>query len=274
MDDDALLAENRSRYLELLKRALTNSLFSREPDLENASQAEFMLGFIDHYVKGPAVSMLPLARLDHLQRCIADVIARGVPGDVIETGVWRGGATIFMRGALRAYGAADRRVWVADSFEGLPEPDPERFPAEARAYHGGVMSQVLNRLAVGYEEVRANFANFGLLDEQVKFLKGWFKDTLPSAPIERLAVMRLDGDYYESTMDALTALYDRLSVGGYVIIDDYGEDHWTYCRKAVDEFRQSRGIADPMVRVDPSCYCWQKTSSEPNRGELRGGHEA
>jgi len=259
MDNDALLADARSLYLELLKRALTNTLFSREPDLEKASQAEFMLGFIDHYVKGHAISMLPLVRLNHLQQCIIDVIRRGVAGDLIETGVWRGGATIFMRGVLRVY-ASDRRVWVADSFEGLPEPDAERFPAEARAYHGSVMSRVLNRLAVSYDEVRANFANFGLLDDQVKFLKGWFKDTLPTAPIERLAVIRLDGDYYESTMDGLSNLYDKLSVGGYVIIDDYGEDHWTYCRKAVDEFRASREIRDPLIRVDSSCYYWQRTS--------------
>src|ERR1700716_3944242 len=125
MDINALLADTRSIYLELLKKALTNTLFSREPDLEKATQAEFMLGFIDHYVKGPAISMLPLVRLDHLQQCIIDVMQCGVLGDLIETGVWRGGATIFMRGVLRAY-ASDRRVWVADSFEGLPEPDAER----------------------------------------------------------------------------------------------------------------------------------------------------
>jgi hypothetical protein len=261
MEKIAPLADARSLYLNLLKKTLTNTLFSREPDLDNASQAEFMLGFIGHYVKGRAVSMLPLKRLDHLERCIVEAIERGVPGDLIETGVWRGGATIFMRGVLKAYGATDRRVWVADSFEGLPEPDAERFPAEAKAYHGGVMSHVLNRLAAGYDEVRANFEAFDLLDDKVRFLKGWFKDTLPGAPIESLAVIRLDGDYYESTMDGLTNLYDKLSDGGFVIVDDYGEDHWTYCRRAVDEFRSSRGIQEPLVRVDSSCYYWQRTPS-------------
>jgi hypothetical protein len=99
-----------------------------------------------------------------------------------------------------------------------------------------------------------------MLDSQVKFLKGWFKDTLPLAPIERLALMRLDGDYYESTWDALNNLYDKLSIGGFVIIDDYGEDSWTYCRKAVDDFRRERGIADPLVRVDKPCSFWRKTA--------------
>jgi O-methyltransferase len=98
-----------------------------------------------------------------------------------------------------------------------------------------------------------------MLDDQVRFLKGWFKDTLPTAPIGAIAIMRLDGDYYESTMDALVNLYDKLSVGGYAIIDDYGEDTWTYCRKAVDDFRRERNIEDAMIRVDSKCYYWQRT---------------
>jgi hypothetical protein len=92
----------------------------------------------------------------------------------------------------------------------------------------------------------------------VRFLKGWFKDTLPGAPVGALAIMRLDGDYYESTMDSLTHLYDKLSVGGYAIIDDYGEDSWTYCRKAVDDFRRERGIKEPMIKVDSKCFFWQR----------------
>jgi hypothetical protein len=92
----------------------------------------------------------------------------------------------------------------------------------------------------------------------VEFLKGWFKDTLPVAPIGKLAVLRLDGDYYDSTMDGLTNLYDKLSVGGYAIIDDYGEDSFTYCRRAVDEFRKLRGIEEPLVRVDSKCYFWKR----------------
>jgi hypothetical protein len=187
------------------------------------------------------------------------VIEKRVPGDLIETGVWRGGATIFMRGVLRAYGVDDRNVWVADSFEGLPEPDAEQFPLEARFHNQAVVQKIYQNFAVDLDTVRANFAAYGMLDATVRFLKGWFKDTLPGAPIERLAVMRLDGDYYESTHDALTHLYDKLSPGGYVIIDDYGEDAWTYCRRAVDEFRAARGIADPLVRVDDKCCYWRRS---------------
>jgi hypothetical protein len=163
-----------------------------------------------------------------------------------------------MRAMLKAVGVTDRIVWVADSFEGLPEPDAERFPVEARTHRGVVMNTVYNHFAASLDEVKSNFAAYGVLDKLVGFLKGWFKDTLPTAPIGPIALMRLDGDYYESTMDSLTNLYDKLSIGGYAIIDDYGEDSWTNCRQAVDDFRRERRIDEPMVRVDSKCFFWRR----------------
>jgi Macrocin-O-methyltransferase (TylF) len=254
-----VLSDAAARYLDLLKRALTDTVFTNEPNPDDPVPAQYMKDHITHYIRGHAVSMLPLARLDALQHAIVDVLRQGIAGDVIETGAWRGGTTIFMRAVLAAYEVTDRRVWVADSFEGLPRPDPVRFPTEARIYDSGVM-KMCNHLAVGLDEVRANFERFGLLDEQVVFLKGWFKDTLPQAPIDRLAILRLDGDYYESTMDGLANLYDKLSLGGYVIVDDYGEDTWTNCRQATDDFRRSRNITEPMSRVDSKCYFWRRTA--------------
>jgi|RhiMethySRZTD1v2_1073278.scaffolds.fasta_scaffold39424_4 hypothetical protein len=242
-------------YIDLLKRSLTNTVFDDEPDV---NKKNYVAAAITHYQQGPAISMLPLVRLDNLEFCITDVVHRGVPGDLVETGVWRGGATIFMRAMLKILGVTDRLVWAADSFEGLPEPDAEKFPLEAQAFKSAAMTKYYNHLAVGLDEVRRNFEAYGMLDDQVKFLKGWFKDTLPNAPVRSISVLRLDGDYYESTRDALTNLYDKVSPSGYVIVDDYGEDSWTYCRKAVDEFRLERGITDPIVRVDKPCVYWQK----------------
>src|SRR5688572_18776749 len=241
--DEVILARGISfeLYIDLLKRSLTDTIFDAEPDSDQKNELKFVHGFIKHYIRGRAVSMLPLTRLNNLQACILDVIDRGVPGDMVETGVWRGGATIFMRGVLKACSVGDRVVWAADSFEGLPEPDPEKFPIESKAHQGPVMKSVYNRFAVSLDEVKRNFTAYGLLDDQVKFLKGWFKDTLPTAPISSIAVLRLDGDYYESTYDALVNLFDKVSIGGYVIVNDYGEDSWTYCRRAVDEFRRARG---------------------------------
>jgi O-methyltransferase len=199
--------------------------------------------------------MAGLRRLDNLQDLVTDVLRRGVPGDLIETGAWRGGATILMRAVLEAYGDTERQVWVADSFQGLPKPDPGRWPAEAGDEHW-----TREQLAVPVEEVKANFARYGLLDERVRFLVGWFKDTLPTAPIQRLAVLRLDGDMYGSTMEALQALYPKLSVGGYVIVDDYGAI--PQCKEAVTDFREAHGISDPMEWVDWTGVWWQRSGEE------------
>jgi hypothetical protein len=245
-------------YLDLLKKSLTNTLYEAEPDADG-DQSLYVREFVHHYIDASAVSMLPLARMANLQKCVVDVLRRPIPGDLIETGVWRGGATILMRAILKVYEVTDRIVWVADSFEGLPEPDPRKFPVESKFHRDPLMKEFYRNFAASLEDVKRNFAAYGLLDNHVKFLKGWFKDTLPHAPIAKLAVMRLDGDYYESTMDALTNLYDKLSIGGYVIIDDYGQDAWTNCRQAVDEFRSRHGITDETVRVDSSCYFWRRT---------------
>lgn len=198
-----------------------------------------------------AETMVGLKRLDNLQYCITDVLRQGVPGDLIETGVWRGGATIFMRAVLKIYGDTERIVWVADSFRGLPKPDPERYPADA-----GDLLWTQTRLSVSLEEVKANFTRYGLLDDQVRFLVGWFRDTLPGVRIDRLSVLRLDGDLYESTMDALRYLYPKLSVGGYVIVDDYGGV--PACRAAVEDFRAKDGITEEVKRIDYTGAFWQR----------------
>ena len=159
-----------------------------------------------------------------------------------------------MRAVLAAHGVADRTVWVADSFRGLPAPDLDRYPADA-----GADLHLYPELSVSLDTVRTNFERYGLLDDQVRFLEGWFKATLPDAPIERLAVMRLDGDLYESTMDGLANLYPRLSPGEFVIVDDYLAIEG--CRRAVDEYRATNGIDEEILEVDWSCVYWRRSDS-------------
>lgn len=200
-----------------------------------------------------AESMIGLRRMTNIQDCIATIMRENVPGDLIETGVWRGGATIFMRANLKAWGDTERTVWVADSFEGLPPPDPARFPAD-----DGDELHRQSGLAVGVEQVKHNFERYGLLDEQVQFLVGWFKETLPTAPIEQLALARLDGDMYESTIQALDGLYDKIAPGGFCIIDDYGS-HATQAGQAVHDFRAKHGITDEIVEIDAFGAYWRKS---------------
>lgn len=244
---------DKALYLDLMKRCLTGWIYSdgrlrgRDKTFDSQVRSE------GRDWPSMAHTMIGLRRLENLQFCVEKVIADGVPGDLIETGVWRGGATIFMRAILRAYGVDDRRVWVADSFEGLPPPDPEKYPQDEGDRH-----HTLEELAVTLDEVKANFEKYGLLDEQVCFLKGWFRDTLPEAPIEKLAVIRLDGDMYESTMDGLINLYPKLSVGGYLIVDDYGAV--PACKQAVHDYRDNEGIVEEIIPVDWTGAFWRRSS--------------
>lgn len=194
--------------------------------------------------------MIGSARLRNLRALTEQVLLDGISGDLIEAGVWRGGACILMRGVLKAYGVKDRSVWVADSFEGLPPPDSS-YPADANDKHS-----TFEELAVSLEQVRENFRVYDLLDDQVHFLKGWFSDTLSQAPIGRLAILRLDGDMYSSTIQTLDALYKKVSVGGFVIVDDYILEG---CRKAVDDFRRDHRIDDQLQEVDGAAVYWRKS---------------
>ncbi|MDX1476248.1 MAG: TylF/MycF/NovP-related O-methyltransferase [Saprospiraceae bacterium] len=249
-------ADLTEMYLELLKQALTASLYPQSAwRIEGMHEGRVLITphpYREAYrVKGHdwpmfGYSMVGHYRLDNVRACVESAIRDEVPGDLVEAGVWQGGTTIFMRGILKAYGITDRTVWAADSFEGMPAP--------ADANDGADLSH-LAYLSVSLEDVQANFARFGLLDAQVRFVKGWFADALPQAPIKEIAVLRLDGDMYSSTMDALNALYDKVSPGGYVIADDYHS--WPSCRRAVDEFLAARGLSPHIRQVDWAGAYWR-----------------
>ena len=267
-------------YLDLMKRCLTNTIYYEHECVSSAPWNIKVKRFFfqrllapllrennpeimnrrhqdeDRRVSGKdwppvAHTMIGLKRLDNIQYCVEQIIKNNVPGDLIETGVWRGGATIFMRAVLKAYAVSDRKVFVADSFAGLPRPDEVRYPQDK-----GVDLYKYKNLAVSLELVQQNFEKYGLLDEQVCFLIGWFKETLPNAPIEKLAVLRLDGDLYESTMDALKSLYHKLSTGGFLIVDDYGAVE--SCKAAVNDFRKERSIREEIIPIDWVGVYWQK----------------
>lgn len=267
-------------YLDLMKRTLTRALVARRMERQTI-QATFppkrmalrivrsvlkplsleLVRVIecnqhDYLESGDAArnrvedaeTMLGTRQLDSMQACVADVLRNRVPGDLLEAGVWRGGMTIFMRAVLKAYGVEGRSVWVADSFAGLPPPEKEH---DTFGWREGSM-------AASLAEVQQNFARYGLLDGQVKFLKGFFNESLPDAPIGELAILRLDADLYESTRDALEVLYPKLSKGGYAIFDDY--QNLVDCRRAIDEYRERCGIVDPIEKIDTRAVFWKKTA--------------
>lgn len=273
----------RRRYLDLLKRTLVNLVYAEDalrldsalsgtrdgdqlaamrflrdiryerPDVYAEVVAGKRDGNIDGYFGARlAHTMIGLSGLDNLERCAHRVFADGVAGDFLEAGVCHGGASIFMRALQVAYGEDDRLTWVADSFAGVPPPT---HPVD-REHRLDLTEERVPWMAAGIDAVRDNFATYDLLSEQVRFLPGLFADTLPTAPVDRLAILRIDGDLYESTRDALEALYDRLSDGGYVIVDDYG--FLEPCRRAVDEFIAARGLDVELDTVDFTRVCWRK----------------
>lgn len=276
----ALQRDSGQRYLDLLEQTLTHALWPETLEPYEMKPSPGLRGLVKRSVGAllaarglelvrrvtpdPAIrgsgrdqpriahTMVGLKRLRNLRECVEIVLRDSVPGDLIETGIWRGGSIILMRAVLAVHGVTDRRVWAADSFEGLPPPDP-RYPADAASdWH------LYPHLRVSLDQVRENLAAYGLLDDQVRFLKGWFKDTLRVAPIEQLAVLRLDGDLYESTMDALAPLYPKVALGGFVIVDDYGIPQ-PGCREAVEDFRAQHGITDPVQDIDGWGAFWRRT---------------
>lgn len=265
-------------YLDLLKKCLTRSIFEDEAYLIAPTPSDWkawVFSFLKNLLEKQGYSVLKrttydpelrlegkdwpltaetmvgLKRLDNIQACAEDVIKRKIKGDFIETGVWRGGSVILMAAILKTHHDRQRKVWVADSFSGLPKPNEEKYQRDAGDTHWQ-----MEPLAVSLAEVKNNFKRYGLLGKNVRFLKGWFKDTLPSAPIKNIALLRLDGDMYESTMDALNALYHKLSVGGYIIIDDYYA--LPNCAAAVEDFRREHGITTRFHRIDWTGVYWRK----------------
>ena len=196
------------------------------------------------------ITMLGPRKLDTLRYCTEQCLKNNIPGDLIETGVWRGGATIYLAGILKAYEEHARKVFVADSFEGLPPPDPDKYPLDKGDTH-----YTRDDLAVSMEEVKENFERFSLLSDNVRFVKGFFEESLKTADIDRLSILRLDGDMYGSTMTVLEQLYHKLEVGGYLILDDW---LLTGAREALMDYRTLVGIKEDMYQ-DYSGVFWKKT---------------
>lgn len=245
-------SDPRALYLDLMIRAVANTIYE-DDSIHPRRGGPFAAAQRRDGRDWPrtAHSMIGVRRLENLRDLCERAILDGVPGDFLEAGVWRGGACILMRAVLAAHGDPGRRVWCCDSFEGLPPPDAARYPADVGDAHHAVAE-----LAVPLETVRANFARYGLLDDRTRFVRGFFRDTLPGLPAERLALIRADGDMYESTIQTLEALYPRLSSGGFVVIDDYGAVPG--CRMAVEDFRAARGIGAPLETVDWTGRWWRK----------------
>jgi hypothetical protein len=254
------LASLRKAYLDLLKLTLADlangptmsvfprsdgGVYSREPLSEELELRAIGAGWPLH-----GLTMVGLLRLDDLQMCVETVVADGIEGDCIETGVWRGGSSLLMRATLDSLGDEGRTVYLADSFQGLPKPDTQGFPEDA-----GLDLSANDFLAAPLSQVEANFERLLGGTDGIEFVPGFFDETLPALRGHRWSIIRLDGDTYEATWIALECLYPGLADGGYLIVDDYAVPE---CKRAVDEFRDRHAITSPVEAIDVVSTRWRR----------------
>ena len=196
-----------------------------------------------------ALTMIGLKRLNNLHQMLDYVRENNIDGDLIETGVWKGGATIFMKLYCDIYNL-NKKIFVCDSFEGLPKPSGKFIQDNGDIHHS------FKELSISLEEVRSNFKKMNCLDDNVIFIKGFFGETLPNNDkIKKLAILRMDGDMYESTYDVFHSCYDKLVSNGVCIIDDYCLNGAKLC---VHDFRKEKGIEDPIITIDKCGVYWIK----------------
>jgi len=245
LTDNILNGNLRSRFFNKPSSITELEMIESLKEIKNPIRIMGSLGDF-----GQAETMIGLMRLENLQFCVEDVLKKKVEGDLIETGIWKGGSCVFMKAILNEYEDKERTVYCADSFQGLPQPDPIYPQDKNSSFH------LMNELKISLEDVEGNFKKYGLLDERVKFLKGWFKDTTKNPPFEKLSILRLDGDMYSSTWEVLKNLYQKLSLDGYTIIDDYGAV--SSCKAAVDDFRQENHIKDLIQTIDWTGIYWKR----------------
>ncbi|MBV9573303.1 MAG: class I SAM-dependent methyltransferase [Acidobacteriales bacterium] len=211
-------------------------------------------------------TMCSNARLRGLYRGVRYAVHRDIPGDVVECGCARGGSAALMGLTIRQL-KSKRKLWLFDSFEGLPAPTIKDPDFELADLFTGTCIGTL-------EEVRRLFHRLNLADD-AEFVKGLFRDTLPHAPLSKIAVLHIDGDWYESVKVCLESLYDKVVPNGYIQLDDYG--YWKGARRAVDEFFAERGIEVNLRTLDYSGRFFIKPPStlpvslpqQPNKMKLR-----
>jgi O-methyltransferase len=199
-----------------------------------------------------AYTLVGYKRLQFLEESVKEIAHKKIDGDILEAGLWRGGASIFIKKMMDIVGL-NNQLYCADSFEGMPKP---KLKTDLDSLNGDYSK--IDFYTVGLEKVIENFKNFNALDSQVHFVKGWFSETMPllREKIKKISLLRVDCDLYESTLDVLVNMYDKVSEGGFVYIDDYYG--WEGCRKAVDEFRLARSIDQALVTVDRDSVYWNK----------------
>jgi O-methyltransferase len=261
-DDRSINVRSINSYLEVLQMYVTGLCYGEEEKSVNPALGQKLVHVgplnVGARQRGNdwtymGSTMTGGERLKNVRNLLIDVFQNEVGGDYMEAGVWRGGSSVFARGVILAHGQQHRRSFVLDSFRGLP-------PGERKFDQGDAGWDNSAYLEVSADVVAGNFNSAGLLDENVVFAQGFFNDTIPPLlnTIESLAIIRFDGDIYESAVDVLYNLYGKLSVGGYFIVDDwFGFPSRTAC----EDFFAVHGISPDITPIDDLSVYWKKTEN-------------
>lgn len=197
-------------------------------------------------------TMTSAERISSLVQGVEYVVRNRIPGDMVECGVWRGGSMMAVARTLIRLRSTDRQLFLFDTFEGMPpatdvDRDPSgKLASDLMAASDQQTSTIWARAQL--EEVTRNVHSIGYPAGNIHFVRGKVEDTIPGNAPDKIALLRLDTDWYESTRHELIHLFPRLAVGGVLIIDDYG--HWAGARKAVDEYIEERQLQILLCRID------------------------
>ena len=266
-------------YFHMLSRLLSGAAMACDPTGDEWIQCDQLFrkgsGAPSLKIKRASTTMTGIGRLMNVRQCVVDVASRGIPGGYLEAGVWRGGNSIMGVAALQMSGLGGRPAYLCDSFQGLPRSRE----GSVRPKEGNVYVRMNRSLAVSEQRVLSNFDRFGVARANVTTVPGYFVDSLPPlrkellARGETLAILRMDGDMYDSTVDILYNLFDLVQVGGFVIIDDFG---WTSgavnrskararpmfgAKQAMLDFLHIHGVAVEMKNIDGTGAYFRKPHS-------------
>ena len=225
------------------RRTMAYNQLSSCPDMEPA--------FVEMYEQTRADTLTSLERMYGLYKAIEHIGAHGIDGDIVECGTWRGGSCMLAALALISFNDTERSLYLYDTFEGMTEPTDEDvdYNDEHAALRLNDRYPSFRAIAnAPLEQVRQNMLGTGYPPDRIVLVKGRVEQTMPATAPQRIAVLRLDTDWYESTRHELDHLFPRLVSGGVLIIDDYG--HWKGARRAVDEYLAEHHVPMMLHRVD------------------------
>lgn len=226
---------------------------------------EFLTGeFAEIYAECRSYTMTSPERMYSLYQAVEYVLRNHLPGDFVECGVWRGRSSMLIAHMLQRRNIRDRRLFMYDTFEGMSAPTADDKDFAGRQADSLLKANETNKetsvwCLADLKDVKNNMSKTGLPDDQIIYVQGKVEDTLPATmPEAEIALLRLDTDWYASTLQELIHLYPKLVTNGVLIIDDYG--HWQGCRKAVDEYFQQNDISLLLQRIDYTGRMAIKTS--------------